>query len=253
MSNIRGGAPAARGVFGTLAAIDPDLKTPMTMNFSLGVQHEFPLGIFVEVNAVGNLGRFLTRNPDINTVPFSVLIATQGMGINENALRPYKGYTGINQRKSDSNSAYTAMQFYAAKRKGDIIATMSYTFSRANTDASNFNDNPEDPFNRDYNWGPAIFDRRHVFVTTYSYAPSLFRGKKGIVGLLLDGYEISGITRYQSGRYWTITGNSATGGTRRADLIYQRLLSEGRPSVDRTNSLCGRACDATRHERSRYC
>ena len=47
----------------TIAAIDPNLKTPMTMSFSLGVQHEFPLGIFVEVNAVGNLGRFLTRNP----------------------------------------------------------------------------------------------------------------------------------------------------------------------------------------------
>lgn len=226
LSNIRGGAATARAVFGTIAAIDPDLKTPMTMNFSLGIQHEFPLGIFVEVNAVGNLGRFLTRNPNINAVPFSRLIATQGQGINDNALRPYLGYSTISQRKSDSNSAYTAMQFYAAKRKGDILGTMSYTFSRANTDASNFNDNPEDPFNREFNWGPATFDRRHVFVSTYSYAPSLFRDKKGILKVLLDGYEISGIARYQSGRYYTITGNSATGGTRRADLVssdfYQR-------------------------------
>lgn len=234
LSNIRGGAATARAVFGTLAAIDPNLKTPMTMNFSLGVQHEFPLGIFVEVNAVGNLGRFLTRNPDINTVPFSTLIATQGQGINENALRPYKGYSSINQRKSDSNSAYTAMQFYAAKRKGDILGTMSYTYSHANTDASNFNDNPEDPFNREFNWGPAVFDRRHVLVTTYSYAPSFFRNKKGILGLLLDGYEISGISRYQSGRFYTITGNSATGGTRRADLIFSDFyLKADRQWIDK--------------------
>ena len=36
---------------------------------------------------------------------------------------------------------------------------------------------------------------------------------------LLDGYEISGITRIQAGRPYTITAASTIGGTRRANVI----------------------------------
>lgn len=210
LSDIRGGAPSALTQFGTISAIDPDLKTPYTMNFSLGVQRELPWGLFAEANFVGNLGRNLTRNPDINAIPFG--------GGTDNRLRPYKGFSTINQRKSDSTSYYYAGQFYIAKRKGDFQATGSYTWSKALTDASNFNDNPEDPFNRIFNFGPATFDRRHVIVATYTYAPSWFSQKRGFVKALLDGYELSGIMRYQSGRPYNITANSPTTGTRRADV-----------------------------------
>lgn len=211
LANIRGGSASALTLFSTINAIDPKLKTPYSMNFSLGVQRELPWGLFAEANFVGNLGRNLTRNPDINAIPF-------GGGTNA-ALRPYKGFAGINQRKSDSNSYYYAGQFYIAKRKGDFIGTGSYTWSKVLTDASNFNDNPEDPFNRQFNYGPATFDRRHVFVATYTYAPSWFRQKSGFARTMLDGFELSGITRYQTGRPYTITANALTTGTRRADII----------------------------------
>ncbi|HEV7645872.1 MAG TPA: TonB-dependent receptor [Pyrinomonadaceae bacterium] len=210
LSDIRGGAPSALTQFGTLSAIDPDLKTPYAMNFSLGIQRELPWGLFVEANFVGNLGRNLTRNPDINAIPFG--------GGSNNTLRPYKGFSTINQRKSDSNSYYYAGQFYIAKRKGDFLATGSYTWSKALTDASNFNDNPEDPFNRIFNYGPATFDRRHVIVATYTYAPSWFNKSSGLVKTLLGGYELSGIMRYQTGRPYNITVNTPTSGTRRADV-----------------------------------
>jgi hypothetical protein len=222
LSNILGGSASALGVFGTVAAIDPDLKTPYTMNFSLGVQRELPFGLFAEANFVGNLGRHLTRNPDINAVPFERIIANlelpPAQRFADNALRPYLGYSTINQRKSDANSNYYAMQLYAAKRHGDFLATASYTWSKVLTDASNFNDNPEDPFNRKYSYGPATFDRRHVFVATYTFAPSWFRNARGFVKFLLDGYEISGITRFQTGRPYTVSGNTLTG-LRRADVV----------------------------------
>lgn len=222
LSNIRGGSATALAPFGTFAAIDPDLKTPYTMNFSLGVQRELPFGLFVEANAIGNLGRHLTRNPDINTIPFSRLITNLALPTDQrfvdNALRPYLGYSAINQRKSDSNSNYYAMQLYGAKRKGDLLATVSYTWSKVLTDASNFNDNLEDPFNRRFNYGPATFDRRHAFVATYTYAPRWFRNGSGLTRFFLDGYELSGITRYQSGRPYTISGNTLIG-NRRADVL----------------------------------
>ncbi len=236
LANITGGSASALTSFGTLAAIDPNLKTPRTMNFSLGVQHEFAGGIFVEANAIGNLGRFLTRNPDINAIPF---------GLADNvANRPYKGYSVINQRRSDSTSNYYAGQFYVAKRKGDLLATASYTWSKALTDASNFNDNPEDAFNRSYNYGPALFDRRHVFVATYTYAPSWFRSSNSFVKAVMDGFEVSGVTRMQSGRFYTITGNANIGGNRRADLLggVDVYLKDDRQWLNNTASTVPDVC-----------
>jgi hypothetical protein len=121
-------------------------------------------------------------------------------------------------RLSDSTSNYHGLQLYATKRKGDTRMTLSYTFSKVLTDASGFNDNPEDAFNRDYNYGPASFDRRHIFVATYTYTLGLFRGTHGLAKALLDGYELSGITRMQSGAYFTVTANTSTG-SRRADYV----------------------------------
>jgi hypothetical protein len=110
------------------------------------------------------------------------------------------------------------MQLYAAKRRSDFLATASYTWSKVLTDASNFNDNPEDAANRKYSYGPASFDRRHAFVATYTFAPSWFRNAGGFTRLLFDGFEISGITRYQSRRPYTVVGNTPTG-LRRADVV----------------------------------
>jgi hypothetical protein len=121
---------------------------------------------------------------------------------------------------SDATSNYHGMQLYAAKRKGDLLMTASYTWSKVLTDASGFNDNPEDPFNRDFNYGPATFDRRHVFAATYTYTVKAFSRTTGWVKAVFDGYELSGITRLQSGPYLTVTatGNSVFG-NRRADCL----------------------------------
>jgi hypothetical protein len=218
LANIRGGAASAIAPFGNLTTIAPDMKTSYTMNFSLGIQRELPWGLFVEATGVGNLGRNLTRQIDLNSIPLGVQLANPGVATA--LLRPYKGYSGILQRVSDASSHYYAMQLYGAKRKGDILATVSYTWSKVLSDANVLTEQAEEGLNnRSFNFGPATFDRRHLFVATYTYSVPFFKKTNGFVKALLDGYEISGITRFQSGRPFTITGASAIGGTRRADLI----------------------------------
>ncbi len=221
LSNITGGSTTL-APFAQINAINPDLDTPYTMSYSLSLQRELPYGIFAEAAYVANLGRHLIRQPDINQPTFDQLRANlpPGPNVNVNALRPFKGYTAIRMRLSDSTSNYHGMQLYAAKRKGDLLMTASYTWSKVLTDASGFNDNPEDPFNRRFNYGPATFDRRHVFALTYTYTLKMFSRTRGFVKAVLDGYEISGITRVQSGPYLTVTatGNSALG-NRRADCV----------------------------------
>ncbi len=221
LSNIAGGSTTA-APWAQINAVNPELDTPYTMSYSLSIQRELPRGIFAEAAYVGNLGRHLIRQPDINQPTFEQLRnnAPPGPNVNVNALRPFKGYTAIRMRMSDSTSNYHGMQLYAAKRKGELLMTTSYTWSKVLTDASGFNDNPEDPFNRRFNYGPATFDRRHVFALTYTYTLKMFNRSHGLVKAVLDGYEVSGITRLQSGAYLTVTatGNSVFG-NRRADCI----------------------------------
>lgn len=227
LSDIRGGTVAAIAPFAALTTISPDMKVSYTMNFSLGVQRELPWGILVEATGVGNLGRNLTRQNDINAVPFAAQLANlelptaQRLGMN--SMRPYKGYSNINQRLSDASSKYYAMQLYAAKRKGDILATINYTWSKVLSDANVLTEAAEEGLtNRRFNYGPASFDRRQAFVATYTYSIPLFKGSTGWKRAFLHGYEVSGITRIQAGRPYTITGATSIG-TRRADVISSDL------------------------------
>ncbi|HET6891744.1 MAG TPA: carboxypeptidase regulatory-like domain-containing protein [Pyrinomonadaceae bacterium] len=225
LSNIAGGATTV-APFAQINAVNPELDTPYTMSYSLSVQRELPYGIFAEAAYVGNLGRHLIRQPDINQASFEVLRANLALPAAQrsdvNALRPFKGYSAIRMRLSDSTSNYHGMQLYAAKRKGDLLMTVGYTWSKVLTDASGFNDNPEDPFNRRFNYGPATFDRRHIFVATYTYTMRMFSRTTGFVKALLDGYEISGITRLQSGPFATVVANTALG-SRRADCSLENI------------------------------
>ncbi|MGH8526216.1 MAG: carboxypeptidase regulatory-like domain-containing protein, partial [Gammaproteobacteria bacterium] len=225
LNNIPGGSTTA-APFAQINAVNPELDTPYTMSYSLSVQRELPHGIFAEAAYVANLGRHLIRQPDINQPTFAALRANLppgGPNVNINALRPFKGYTAIRMRLSDATSNYHGLQLYAAKRKGDLLMTLGYTWSKVLTSASGFNDNPEDPFNQRFNYGPATFDRRHIFIGTYTYTLKMFSRTTGFTKALLDGYEISGITRFQTGPYLTVTatgtGPGSALGNRRADCL----------------------------------
>jgi hypothetical protein len=222
LARITGGQASALAPFGNINAIDPNLVTPYTMNFSLSVQRELPWGVFGEAAYVGNLGRHLMRQPDINQASFEALRANAALPaaqrVSVNTLRPYKGYSGILMRLSDTTSNYNALQLYATKRKGDLTMTVSYTWSKSLSDSSGDADNLEDPFNRSFNYGPTSFDRRHIFVTTYSYRLPFFRKLQGAGRNVLAGWEVSGITRFQTGQYLTPSGATSIA-TRRADYV----------------------------------
>jgi hypothetical protein len=233
LSNITGGSTTV-APFDTINAIDPNLDTPYTESYSLSVQRELPWGFFAEAAYVGNLGRHLIRQPDINQATFAALAANAALPaaqrVDTNTLRPFKGYSAIRMRLSDSTSNYHSMQLFAAKRTGRFRSTFSYTWSKVLTDASGFNDNPEDAFNRNYSYGPATFDRRHIFAATYTYTLPTLAHSNGFLKAVLGGYELSGITRLQSGAYFTVVGNTSTG-SRRADYLGGPvLLSNGERS-----------------------
>ena len=232
IANVATARASAPAPFGGIIAIDPNLVTPRNMNFSLSVQRELPWGIFLETAYVGALGRHLLRRPDINQVSFSALAANAALPAAQraatNALRPYKGYSTISYTLSDSNSNYNSLQVYATKRKGNTNFTVSYTWSKALNDigsgGGNF-ENPEDPFRRDFSSGPPNFDRRHILVASYNYRIPFLRKKRDAFSQVLRGWEVSGITRWQTGAYLTPSANTSTG-TRRADYVLDQEINQ---------------------------
>jgi len=224
LSNPSGGAAGAAALL-QINAVNPQLKVARTTSYSLGVQREMPWGVLLEASYVGNEQRHILRQPDINLPSFEQIQANAAIPtpLPLNRLRPYQGYTSIRMYLSDSTANYNAFQVYATKRKGDFMATVSYTWSKTLADSSALGSNPDNWRDRKYNYGVADFDRRHIFATTYFYDVPFLRNRGGFMGTALGGWQLSGITRAQSGPPITILANSSLAGTsvngRRADRV----------------------------------
>jgi hypothetical protein len=233
LSNPLAGQTAGAAVLGDISALDPDMKLPRQWQYSVGVQRELPGGHFAEVTYVGNKGRNLLWQPNINNPSFDVVVANQALPqalrAATNFLRPYQGYSNINQRRSDSFSDHNSLQMYLNRRRGDIIYAVSYTFGKTTGLGSGNGDNfldeegwrPTDDIPLDYFVGPTTYDRRHALVITPTYTPPYMRHRRDILGYILGGWEISGKIRWQSGQYLTARGNNQNTGTgeRRADYV----------------------------------
>jgi hypothetical protein len=230
LANPLAGAAAAASVLGGISALDPNLKIPRQLQYSAGVQRELPLGHFAEITYVGNKGRNLLWQPNINIPTFEAELANQQLPAaqraNTNFLRPYRGYSDITQRRSDAFSDYNALQLYLNKRRGDVKYSVNYTLSKVTGIGSGNGDNilddegwrPTDAFDRSFFVGPLNFDRRHVLVIIPTYTPPFLRDRRDLAGQVLGGWEISGKIRWQSGQYLTPTANTLIG-VRRADYV----------------------------------
>jgi len=222
LSNPAGGSASAPVPWASMNSLDPNLQIPKVWNWSVGVQRELGFGgLFAEITYVGNKGLNLIRQPDINRPSFADLEANAvGAKANTNYLRPYKGYSNILLRLSDASSSYNALQMFLSRRRGNINFTLNYTYSRAWDNGSGNGDNLDtgaDWHDLAFNYGPSDNDRRHVFVSTWTYRLPFWLNRQDVLGSVLGGWEISGITRFQSGAPFTVSGNTAIG-SRRADF-----------------------------------
>jgi hypothetical protein len=226
LSNPSGGTAPAAAPQGAISAIDPNLRLPTVYTYNFGIQHEFPRGYLLDVTYAGNVGHHLLRQPNINEPSFAALTANQAIPSAQrpatNSILPYPGYTNINYYMSDSNSNYNSLQTRLTKRRGNSIFTVNYTWSHALADTpANFNSTTDviEWADRHFNYGPTNYDRRHIFVATYTYRLPVFQHARGFVGGAFGGWEISGVTRVQTGQYLTPVGSSSIPGTRRSQYL----------------------------------
>jgi len=205
-------------------------EIPYLQKWSLGVQRQLPGDLLLDVSYVGSKGTHLLRTIDINQPVASAAVASGQ--VNVNAARPYPGFAAINTYHTIGNSVYHSLQAAGVRRfAAGFSLQASYTFSRSI-------DNAVTPLNSyaspAVDRGLSSFDRAHIFVASYVWELPLGRTSQGWRKSLLQGWQISGITNFQSGNALTVvvTGDRAgTGaGSQRPNVVapVDRLMTIGR-------------------------
>jgi outer membrane receptor protein involved in Fe transport len=181
-----------------------DMKVPRTMNWSLGVQHKLSNNMTLDVSYVGSSAANLSYQDDINQLLPGTLTANPG--VNTNALRPYLGYADIYEYNTGANFIYNSMQVQLRKQftKGGLL-NVAYTLSRGRTDANAYNYQPENSYNLRADWGPSSYNRNNILVISYVYPLPFWQNGQGWYQKVFGGWQVSGITTFQTGLPLNVT------------------------------------------------
>jgi hypothetical protein len=155
--------------------------------------------------------RFLPQNQD-PTLPASAVPGQNAY--DANFLRPYQGYGNINLRLYDANSNYHGLQTQVDRRFANgLFLNANYTFSKAlDTQDGNNDFSRIDGFDKQANYGPAAFDRRHIFNFNWVYQLPKNEGVNAFVSGIINNWQVSGGYRFESGTpyglTWSVNGIS---------------------------------------------
>lgn len=231
-------------------------KTPTIYSWSFGIQRQLPGNTAVEVSYVGNISNHLMDTRDINQLPLNTTTGTnllQQANNVQDAIRPYRGYRSINFTDFAANSNYNAMQARVSRRfSKNLTFNANYTWGKAMGQTETDGENIGYYLDRRRNYGPLDYDRTQVLSFDYVYLfPDFSKkmGNNGFAKVVLDGWQVSGITRFSDGTPLTITsnGNPGTlGGGVRADYLGGDLYPATRDRFNYFNVFAfGRPAEGT--------
>lgn len=194
-----------------VSMIDPVFKHPTAWNWNFTVQREIPWFTTVELAYVGRVGYYLPRNRNFNSLLPGTLQANPG--VNADALRPFKGYAQIVFNENASQSNYHGLQLQVDRRfHSGLGFGVAYTFSKMISNADDKSETLFNPFNPRGYRGPSTFDRRQVLVFNYIYAIPFLSKNRGLAGRVLGGWEVSGVSQFQSGAPLSVFGTTDQAG-----------------------------------------
>ncbi len=195
-----------------------DSKQPYSDSYSVTVSQRLPWRSLLEAAYVGNNSHDLQNGggagSNINLVPVGAMLsASNPSTADANKYRPYQGYSDINQSTNNLYANYNALQMKWAKQSSKYTLQANYTYGKAlgivspsGTTLGAVQANL-DPFNLRNNYGIQPGDRRQLFNVAYSLQlPSPARDHKLVQGVV-NGWQLSGITQWQSGA--NLTYNSS--------------------------------------------
>jgi Carboxypeptidase regulatory-like domain/TonB-dependent Receptor Plug Domain len=173
-------------------------KNPEAWAWNATFERQLPWSTMLSVGYVARRGLHQQREADINQPTIATVLANPG--VNLDALRPYKGYNSIRETDNIASSLYNSLQITWNKRFTHGFAFgVSYTLSKSMDNGSAQRDIIPNTYDASNLWGYSDFDARHVFIANYIYELPFFKNQNNFAGKALGGWQISGITQFQTG------------------------------------------------------
>jgi len=213
-------------------------RIPLADSWNLAVQHSFSSSLMAEIAYVGNVGRHLFMNPNVNQAALDPNCIADGTCNNFNARRRFDSFgldQAIFQTCNCDNSDYHALQAKVQQRLAHgLDFLVSYTWGKAMADTETGG-----AFSNNLNWkqdrGPANYNRTQALTISHVWQLPYGRGRHWgsdlgrAMDLLLGGWNFTGITTVESGLPFTVTVSNAPNVY--ADLNSVRPDRIGNPSV----------------------
>jgi hypothetical protein len=226
---------------------DPNQRTPLIQQFSVGPEYQILDDTIVAIEYVGNLLRNGRKLRNLN----QGIIVTPGVGP---VVFPYAQYgfgnAYLEQIRTDGETNYHALQIRAQRRFSKGLAyTAQFTWGRA---LGNFLDHlsadgggatgnfPLNVYDLARDYGPLSFDIPKRFVASVIYELPVGQGRKlqprGVLGALASNWNVNGILTLSDGRPFSISAtdraNTGSGRTARANCIGNPLPSGFDQTID---------------------
>jgi carboxypeptidase family protein len=219
---------------------DPVFKHPTAYNWSVSLQRELPWDVVADLTYVGRMGLHLQRERNINQLQPGTVQANPG--VNVNALRPYPGFATIRLSENAGRSIYNGLQLNLERRfRNGLGFGVAYTLSRLRDNGDSKRDILFNAYDDSAYWGLSDNDRTHLFNVHYLYELPLWRKQDTLLKKILGGWQVSGVTYYQSGRPLTIARAEDIAGV--GDTAGQIYNLVGDPSISDPQFSRGRTVD----------
>jgi hypothetical protein len=191
-----------------VTGINVHYPTPVSYQYSGGVQQAIGTNAVLNVSYVGSQGRRQNYYQAINLPPLAdlpnMVNVTKSLNVQD---LTYLGYGNMRLAFNGANASYNSLQTsLTGTVKRDLHLQVSYTLAKA-MDATTASGSGGDLQNVTnpyagwrYDWGPSVYDRRNVFFANFVYDLPFFRDSASrLVKGGLGGWELAAIITEESG------------------------------------------------------
>ncbi len=188
-------------------SLDKYNQTPVIAEWNLDVQHRLGNNWMVGLDYIGNRGNELDQRENLDTASFDPTGT-----IPLDAREPFPSLSYILWGYNGGWSSYNALTAQLQKRfSSGLDLEGNYTYSHCidlgNTDDFSMASRDFDVYDKgncDYNT-PQRAIISYVYDLPFGPGRHFLAGASGVAGRLLGGWEVSGITTFQSGQYMSVT------------------------------------------------
>jgi hypothetical protein len=177
---------------------NPAFKVPSYADFNLSFEQQLAPTTVLQIAYVGSISRHMLGELDLNMPTLATREANPDSPLNN--IRPYLGYSDFHTRLPIFTANYNSLQVSLNHKMRDLTVGIAYTWSKNLTDqsvdrgvASSYTYNPK------LDYGPSTLNEPQIFIANFVYKTPFFREQHGLTGHVLGGWELSGITTFNSG------------------------------------------------------